>query len=355
MISQYVKSIISIFILVTAASCTVRNNYEEVSKSEYFANNSRGCIYAVKSDSDATSISRYDIKQRKWTKIEGSDKCSEKPWDLSGSYVACLLMSDKNEQQHEIGIFNLPEFNLAKKIKYANPNFPPPSTPLNPPGLIKLSPDNGKIALLLFYNETPSQKYNGHCYVIPEMYKLYILSTKDGSVIFNTDGRYRGDTLEWDKNSKGVYLSSFSNQNIFYTTPETTLCTPYEQGISYDDKDVFLEDILYVDIETGNSKKIAEARSPKIFITNDAMYYSSWKKFYVWNLFKYDFINESSSLLGSLSSVRVKAVSPDGKWLIGSYTTDIPSETFSLLINTSKLRDRLVFDDSWIETAVWEK
>lgn len=353
MINQTIKLILSIFLIIAATSCSARNNYEEVSKSEYFANNSRGYIYVRKSDSHAT-INRYDIKQREWTIIEGSDQCNKMQWDLSGSYVACLLMSNKLEQQHAIGIFHLPEFKLSKKIKFANPNFPPPSTPLNPPGLIRLSPDNGKIALLLFYNETPSQEYNGHCFVIPEMYKLYILSTTDGSVLFNADGRYRGETLEWDKNSEGVYLSSFSNKNIFYPTTETKVCTTYEQGISYDDKNVFSEDILFIDIKTGNSKKIAEAKSPIIFITDDAMYYSSWKKFYVWNMFKYDFINKSSSLLGSVSSVRVKAVSPDGKWLIGSYTTDIPAESFTLLINTSNLRDRLVFDDSWIETAVWE-
>ena len=353
------KLILAFLVVIGIYSCTKRDNYEEVSSDIDFSKNNSGHIYASKFPSaidrknTKLNISRYDIQQRKWFPLEGAEQCVSGQWDIKSSSMACVVKRKDGNDDYIIGIFKLPELKLINEVEVTKPSFPTSKKSQAYSALFKLSPDAKKIAVLRWHSNTPNQEYNGECFHIPAKYKISILSTLDSSIIFESAKYYRGETLDWSENSNGVYLSSFSDPQIFEQS-ENKKCTKNEtKGISYDKNNIFAEDITYVDIAKGKSHKIVTAKSPKIFIANGNMYYSSWEKFYVWKLFKYDLKTGNAALLGKLSSVRAEAISPDGEWLLGNYTTDIPPERFSILINTKKLRDRRLFDNELKEYAVW--
>ncbi|MBT5304628.1 MAG: hypothetical protein HOI47_10170 [Candidatus Scalindua sp.] len=354
--SKIIRLIVTIFVVIGISSCIVRDDYEEIAKDADFSRNNNGYIYASKYSLNLKdfSIDKYDIQQRKWLPFKGAQLSASGQWDIQKSLFACLVKRQGSDTGYKIGIFNLPKFELTKEVEFINSNFPSPIESQSNAVLFRLSPDEEKLAILQLHSKTPVQEYGGNCFHVPDKYKLLILSINDGLILFESDGYYRGDTLAWATNSKGVYLSSFSNPKIFEPTESSNCVGRSTQGISYDDENIFTEDILFANIETGDSNKIIDAKSPMIFVTNDYIYYSSWKKFYVWNIFKYDLNKGSASLLGSVSSVRVKAISPDGEWLIGNYSKDIPSERFSLVINTHNLSDRRIFDDGMLERVVWE-
>jgi len=334
----------------------VRDDLNEVINNDEFQENTSGYIYSTRDNINSPlEFIKYDIKRKTKTRLSQNLPCVNQmysDWDMEDNYIACVVKEEKNLNSN-ITIYNLHNFSQIKQVDFIDNTYPSSIESQTYHVMFRLSPDGKQIAILQNHSKTPNVYYNNQCFHVPDRFKLLVVDTTDGSLVFRSNNYYSGGKLAWSANSNKLFVTTFFDSNIYNGEGSGKCINVETKGISYDSGTKFVETIFEIDLPEKKRRSIVNAKVSSLFFTKNNLFFSSWKDFYVWEVYKYDLSKEKLDHLGDIESVRLSGISPNGKWLMGNYKTDIPVERFSLLLSADDLDDRLVYEDFLQIRTIW--